>query len=135
MSFVDAFAQAHRAGQAAFNEGKFDEAFAGIAPDVEWHILPVLPDSAVLHGRDDVIRYFRGVREAVDWRVEAQEFIDAGRGRVVVRQRGNATGRTTAVAGASEFFQVLEVDARGLVARVREYVEREAALEVVGLRE
>jgi hypothetical protein len=40
--------------------------------------LPVLPDAAMLHGRDAVIGYFRGVREGIDWSVEAQEFIDAG---------------------------------------------------------
>src|SRR3954469_7478564 len=105
-SFVEAFAKGHRPGQAAFNQGEFEEEFAGIAPDVEWHILPLLPDAGVLKGPDAVVRYFKGVREGIDWRVSAQEFIDGGNGRVVVRQRGNATGRTTGVAGTAEFFQV-----------------------------
>ncbi len=77
---VEAFATARREAQKAFNEGDFETAFAGLAPDVEWELLPSLPDTGVLRGRDAVMDYFSRVRDAGDWRVEAVEFIGAGEG-------------------------------------------------------
>jgi len=65
----------------------------------------------------------------------AQEFIDAGERRVVIHQRGTATGRSTGIAGTLDFFQVLEVNEDGQIARVREYERREQALQAVGLAE
>lgn len=134
-SFLDAFAQSHREAQKPFNEGDFEKAFATLAPDVEWHLLPGLPETGVLRGRDAVIRFFAETRDALKWEVHAREFRLAGPGRVLVHQRGRAVGRTTKIAGTREFFQVWEIDATGLAVRVLEFNDREAALEAAGLRE
>ena len=134
-SFVQAFAEAHHKAQAAFNQGDFEDALAGLAQDVRWEALPGLPDAGLLEGRDAVIRHFQTVREGIDWQVVAQEFIDAGDGRVVVHQRGTAKGRATGIAGSRDFFQVWEIGDGGLVVRVSEFYERQDALEAVGLRE
>jgi hypothetical protein len=125
---IEAFARAHRAGQHQFNEGNFERAFAGLAPDAEWHLLPSIFETGVLHGRDEAIRYFRGVRDGMRWAVEAQEFIEAGRGRVVVHQRGTAAGRTTNISDTIDFFQVWELREDGVVARIREYETQDEAL-------
>jgi ketosteroid isomerase-like protein len=130
MSFVEAFERTHRKSLEAFNRGNFDLAFSGLADDVEWHMLPILLETGVVRGREAVLRYFHGVRDAIDWKLEAQEFVEAGEGCVVVHQRGIATGRTTGISsGNFDFFQVWEVGSDGLIVRVREFEEQEDALD------
>jgi hypothetical protein len=134
-TFVEAFAKAHREGQRAFNEGDFETAFVGLAPDVEWHALPRVPETGVVKGREAVVRYFHGIREGIDWQVEAQEFIKAGYGSVLVHQRGTASGRTTGITDNLDWFQLWDVGSDGLTTRVREFERREEALEAAGLSE
>ena len=134
-SFLDAFARSHREAQKPFNEGDFDKAFATLAPDVEWHLLPGLPETGVLRGRDAVIRFFAQTRDALDWQVHAQDFRLAGPGRVFVHQRGSSVGRASKISGTGDFFQIWEIDTTGLVVRVLEFNDREAALEAAGLSE
>jgi SnoaL-like domain len=88
--FVEAFAEAMRAAQRAFNEGDFETAFAGLSPDIEWHSGPWVLDGGLLRGREAVVRLFVSVQDAGDWEVDALEFIDGGEGRVVVHQRGRS---------------------------------------------
>ena len=132
---VDAFAESLRAAQRAFNAGDFETAFAGLAPDVEWNSGAWVLDAGALKGRDAVIDFFCRVRDAGDWQVEAQEFVVAGDGHVMVHQRGRSVGRTTRIEGTMDFFQVWEFGADGLVDRVCEYESREDALKAVGLAE
>ena len=134
-AFVEAFAKAHRAGQRAFNEGDFETAFAGLAPDVEWHALPRLPETGVVKSREAVVQYFHGIREGIDWQVEAREVIEAGDGSVLIRQRGTAIGLTTGITDNLEWFQLWDVGSDGLTTRVREFERREDALEAAGLSE
>jgi ketosteroid isomerase-like protein len=132
-SLVDAFARTHRAGQEAFNRGDFEAAFVGLAADVEWSLLPSLLETGTLRGRDAVIRYFRGLQDGIGWRVDAQEFTDLGAGRILVRQRGEAVGRSTGISGDLEFFQIWEIGQGGLPVRIREYETHEEALQAAGL--
>ncbi len=132
---VEAFVKARRGAQKAFNEGDFEMAFAGLAPDVEWQLLPSLPESGVLRGRDAVVDYFSRVRDAAEWRIAAVEFIDAGERRVLIHQHGSGTGRATGIVLTRDFFQIWEMRSDGLVIRVREYERREEALEAAGLPE
>ncbi len=132
---LDAFVKARRGAQKAFNEGDFEMAFAGLAPDVEWQLLPSLPESGVLRGRDAVVDYFSRVRDVAEWHVEGVEFIDAGEGGTVIHQHGTGTGRVTGIVLTRDFFQIWETDSDGLVVRVREYERREDALEAAGLSE
>ena len=132
---VQAFVKARRGEQKAFNEGDFETAFASLAPDVEWQLLPSLPEAGVLRGRDAVVAYFSGIRDAGDWRVEPVEFIDAGERRVLIHQHGTGTGRATGIALTLDFFQIWEMGRDGAVIRVREYERREDALEAAALTE
>jgi hypothetical protein len=96
-SFVRACANAYRQGQRAFNEGDLETAFAGLAPDVEWRLLPLVPDARMLRGRRAVLDYFTGIKDAGEYHIEAQEFRGAGEGRVFVRLHGHSTGGTTGI--------------------------------------
>lgn len=133
--FIEAFAKDRREAQKAFGRGDFETAFVGLAPDVQWHLLPSLLETGVLDGREAVIRYFSALTEAGSWHVEALEFIDAGGGSVVVHQHGTGKGRATEITFTLDFFQIWEVGSDGLVVRVREYERREEALEAAGLSE
>lgn len=120
---------AHR----AFNAGELDVAFAGLALDVEWHSAPYVFDGGLLRGRQAVIDFFSGIRDAGDWQVEPHTIVNAGERCVVVHQRGSYAGRATRIEGTIDFFQVWEFGANGLVVRVREYESREDALNAAGL--
>jgi SnoaL-like domain len=131
----DELLEALRAAQRAFNAGDFETAFAGVAPDVEWHSGSWVIDGGVFRGKDALIRFFTRGQDAGDWRVEAQETIDAGEGRYVVRRRGESAGRVSKITDTMEFFQVYELAPDGLVARVREFESREDAFRAAGLEE
>jgi ketosteroid isomerase-like protein len=135
---VERFARVRGESLDAFNRGDFEKAFADLAPDVEWHLLPWLLETGTLRGRDAVISYFSGILDGVNWHVESLEFIDAGGGRIVIHQRGRAAGKSTRIAteqGIIDFFQVWELRDDGRVASVREFDAREEALEAAGLSE
>jgi ketosteroid isomerase-like protein len=85
---AEALAKAHRETLKAFSAGDFETAFAAIAPDVEWRVLPSLPDSRLLRGKDEVVRYFLGLKDFLNWRVESKEFTDAGNGRFFAHLQG-----------------------------------------------
>jgi ketosteroid isomerase-like protein len=128
VSFLDAFIEAHRRGQVHFNRGDYKSAFAGLPDDVQWHNAADLLESGVISGRDALVAYFESGQDAGDWEVHAQEFDDLGNGRVLIRQRGKSTGRTSRITGQREFFQVWTVGDDGLVHEVREFSTREEAL-------
>lgn len=134
-AFLDAFARSVRVSEAAFNAGDFEAAFAGLDPAVEWHLQPGTVEADVVRGRDALVAYCRGVRDAGDWQVEAQEFRTVGPRRILVCQRGRAEGRTTGIVGEFEFFQIYEISEKGLVVRVREYGSRQEATAAAGLAE
>ena len=128
MSFIDAFAEAHRRGQVHFNRADYERAFAGLSADIEWHMEDRLLEAGLVKGRDAVIAHFKATSDAGAWEVDAQEFEDLGGGRVLVRQLGTATGRKTGISAQREFFQVWSVGADGLVHEVREFATRDEAL-------
>jgi ketosteroid isomerase-like protein len=132
---AEALAKVHRKTLEAFSAGDFETAFAAIASGVEWRLLPSLPDSRLLRGKDEVVRYFLGLRDFLTWRVESKEFTDAGNGRFFAYLQGTAVGRTTDLTFTLDFFHVQERGAGGLIARVDEYESREEAIEAAGLSE
>ena len=89
----------------------------------------------MVKSREAVVQYFHGIREGIDWQVEAREVIEAGDGSVLIRQRGTAIGLTTGITDNLEWFQLWDVGSDGLTTRVREFERREDALEAAGLSE
>ena len=126
-SLVRAFEQALREAQAAMNAGDYETAFAGLAPDVEWHFGDWIFDTQVIHGREGVIDFYRRLRDAGEWEVEAHEVEEIGPSTLLVRQTGTATGRATGIVTERESFFVYELGPTG-VKRLREFATREEAL-------
>lgn len=55
-NYVETIAEERRKAQEAFNEGDFVTAFAGLAPDVEWHLMPGLLETGVLRNVEKIRR-------------------------------------------------------------------------------
>lgn len=116
-----------REAQVAMNAGDFETAFAGLAPDVEWHFGDWLFDLEPIHGRDGVIDFYRRLRDAGNWEVDAQEVEQIGPSTLLVRQVGRATFAVTGIVTERESFFVYELGETGIT-RVREFATREEAL-------
>jgi ketosteroid isomerase-like protein len=131
---LDLFRRGYLATNEAFNRHDFEGAFLGFDTELEWRTVAEVPGPQLMRGRDAVIEAFRGLlHEFPDWRVEPQEFIEAG-GAILVRNIALATGRHSGVPIRQEFTQIWTFDdARPI--RVREYLDHADALEAVGLSE
>jgi ketosteroid isomerase-like protein len=105
-------------------------------PGIEWRAAEgEIDDAGEMHGREAVRRY------AQDWfdmfddlTVVAEELVDAGDDRVVAVQR--MTGRAKVSGIETEIrFSVVYTLRDGKIVQGREYMDKEQALEAVGLRE
>lgn len=70
-----------RRAYAAFNRHDWDAALEDVDPNVEWHQITQFPDRAVYRGRDDMRDRFWNqqlVEQFGDFRIEVEEFVDAG---------------------------------------------------------
>jgi len=105
-------------------------------PDINWRAAEgAIDDAGELHGPEAVRRY------AQDWfdmfddlSVVVEELVDAGDDRVVAVQR--MTGRAKVSGIETEIrFSVVYTLRDGKIVEGREYMEKEQALEAVGLQE
>jgi ketosteroid isomerase-like protein len=107
--------------------------FIDMAPEGELRATGRLPDGGPVRGRKAVKNWWRQLLEEVDFRFEAEEYIDAGDAVVIIAQqlaRGHASGaevanRIIAVCGFRG----------GKVTSVDAYRTKAKALEAVSLRE
>ncbi len=128
---LDAFRQAYMLANEAFNRHDFEAAFFGFHPDLEWHTVAEVPGPKVLRGREAVIDTFRGLlAEFPDWRVEPQDFEEAG-DAILVRNVANATGANSGVPIRQAFTQVWSFEA-GRPILVREFRDHHEALRAAG---
>ena len=131
----EAFKEAVLRGTDATQRGDIEEAWSAVPHDCEFHPPPEFPDRAVRHGRDEIIEYIQGVREAVpDWGGEPDEFIDAGGGTYVVHIPMSGTSVGAGIPMAQDLFQVFELR-DGRVSRIREFLHRDQAMRAAGLEE
>lgn len=129
---LEAFRRGYLAANEAFNRHDFEAAFSGFHPDVEWQTVVDVPGPRVMRGRQAVILAFEALLEEFrDWRVEPQEFIDAGHA-IVVRNIATATGQESGVPVRQPFTQVVTFS-EGRPIRVREYLDHAEAVEALGL--
>ena len=123
-----------RAGYEAFNRGDIEAALAPLHPDIEWWPAADEPITDPYRGHDGYRRLVAGIREAVpDLQIEVEELFVAG-GRVVACLRFWGRGRDS---GAPVEIRETHVTRLrdGKVIEVREYREKDEALEAAGLRE
>lgn len=123
-----------RAATEAFLAGDFDRALAALAADIEWHgTVGGMEQGSVYRGHDEVVQSFADYLETWE-RIEmrADEYIDASDDDVVVLFHEVARGRQSGAVVETETATVSTV-VDGKITRVRSYMDRNAALEAVGL--
>jgi ketosteroid isomerase-like protein len=119
------------------SQGADDEVARHLAPDVEWHPNIGLgsPMEGIYHGREDVLALFRALRESFGMlRFELEEVRDLSSGEVLSLGSLHAEGRGSGAAATTSFGAVTEIR-DGLAVRQRFWMDRDAALKAVGLRE
>jgi ketosteroid isomerase-like protein len=130
---LEQFRAVFLAGNEAFNRGDFTSAFAGLAPDCEWHPLAYATERALV-GREQVCRFFEHEIFGTfpDWRTDPVDFLQAGDGVFVVFLRGSGTGPASGVPTRVDLAEVWELR-EGIPVRVREFPTWEDALTAAGL--
>jgi uncharacterized protein len=120
----------------AFQRQEWGQAVELVDPDIELHGTAAgLTEGSVAHGLEGIRQVFEQ-DDAEAWdesRLEPEEFIDAG-DRVVVLLHEFRRGRGSGVEIESYTAALFEIR-DGHVIRVQGYMDRQAALEAVGLRE
>ena len=105
-------------------------------PDINWRAAEgAIDDVGEMHGPEAVRRYIQDWFDMFDdLTVVAEELVDAGDDRVVALQR--MTGRAKISGIETEIrFSVVYTLRDGKIVQGREYMDKEQALEAVGLRE
>jgi ketosteroid isomerase-like protein len=123
-----------RRGAEAFDRHDFEALAEGMDPLIEWNDQRELPGAASHHGVEAVLRHLRAIFEDMaDFRVEAQEFVEAG-DHVVTTVRVSAKGQASGAPVERVTFGVSEYRAGRLV-RMSIYGTKAEALKAVGLSE
>jgi uncharacterized protein len=123
-----------RRAHEALRAGGVEALLEFIHPEFEGEAPPSLsvePD--VYRGRAGIRRYFDSFYDAVDEvRFEPEEFIDAG-DHVVIPMQIVVKGRGSGIETGLRMTQVWTIR-EGMVVRIYPYVDKETALEAVGLK-
>jgi ketosteroid isomerase-like protein len=102
--------------------------------EVEWYVLPDDPNPGPYRGYEEILRMVAHWQEAfIDFRGEAQEYIDAGE-YVIVPTRMRGRPRESDVEVVLDEVYVGKIH-DGRLVEVREYRTREQALEALGLEQ
>ena len=119
----------------AFVAGDFGKALDGLSPDVEWHgTIRGLDEGQTHHGLTEVVQGFTDNLQAWERHsLETQRFIDAG-DQIVVFWHETGRGKASGVEVETDTAVIYTVqDAK--VVKVQGYVDRNQALETLGLKE
>ena len=123
-----------RAGYEAFNRGDIEAALAPLHPSIEWWPAADEPITAPYRGHDGYRRLIAEAREAVpDLQTEIEELFVVG-DRVVVCVRFWGRGRDSGAPVEVRETHVARLR-DGKIIEVREYRNKEQAVEAVGLWE
>jgi uncharacterized protein len=118
----------------AFARGDQAGMLAAWDPQIEWRTREDLPDTATHRGHDEVLHWIaRWLESWEDFKLETEDFIDAGE-YVVVRTRQSGTGSESGAYAELQETHVFKLR-NGRVIQVVEYRTKTEALKAVGLRE
>jgi uncharacterized protein len=122
-----------RRGYEAFARGDLDAALELMAPDIEAHDPPEMPDAAIYRGHEAVRRDWEHTAELFDdFSVEVEDYFDAGDELVVyVRYRGRGRESGAEVEAAMAHIWTIR---DGKATRLRQFLDRSSALEAAGLQ-
>jgi ketosteroid isomerase-like protein len=116
-------------------EGNPEAIFEFLDPTIVWEVRPDFPDAEIYTGYEGMRRLVAAFREALEetW-YRPLEFIDGG-DQIVVPMRWGGRGRGSGIEIAeSEEFWVFTLR-NGKIVHVKEYADRNPALEAAGLQE
>jgi ketosteroid isomerase-like protein len=119
-----------RASYDALNHGDIDATVDALAPDVEWHESPALPDAGVYRGREAVRAFLEHFLESwQEFHQEIEEVIVEG-DRVALMIHLTARGRGSGAEVDAHYAHLWTVrDAKGV--RVDAYDDREDAVRAI----
>jgi ketosteroid isomerase-like protein len=119
---------------AAFNRGGVEAALPFLDREIEWNTTGIFVEPGTYRGHEGVVRYLGDVAaEFEDVYTEPEELIDAG-ARVVVPVRVSGRGRQSGAAVDLRLTMVVALR-DGLIVHIRNYPEKDEALEAAGLSE
>ena len=126
------FPASYQQGSEAFNEGDLAGALGWLPDDLEWHATNQDPETRVLRGPAEVIRYFEQFRSVFeDWRIEPLSFEGPTEGCVLVNHAIRGTSRAAGVPVEVITFELWEFEGDRPF-RVRQFFSREEALAAAG---
>jgi ketosteroid isomerase-like protein len=118
----------------AFSAGGFAAVRPYFHPEIEWHEDPSFPEAGVYRGVEAVATYTEQfLSEFAQIRYEARELVEAG-DHVIANMRITGTGKVSGAGFEVSAWWAFEFRG-GQVIRGYAYLDRDAALEAVGLRE
>ena len=126
-----------RQGIDAFNRRDFDAALAALSDDVRWErfLSRTETDTPLVRGKEELRGVWESQVEAVDLRLEPEEFIAVGDDKVIVPSRMVAHGSGSEIALSAAVTWMWTLGEDGLAAKVEVFESRAEALEAVGLSE
>ncbi len=122
---------------AAINERDIDRYLDCCTEDIELTIVAMTAVGGVYSGQDAIQRFWTDIADtAPDFRIELERLDAIDAGRVLAFLRITATGRASGLPAASDMptANVYELT-EGKIRRVRIFLDRQEALEAVGLSE
>jgi uncharacterized protein len=123
-----------RRGYEAFARRDLDAAIELMHPEIEAHDPPEVPDATIYRGRDAVRRDWEQTSELFeDFSIDVEKSFDRG-DEVVVFLRYRGRGRESGAEVEALMAHVWTVR-DGKAVRLRQFLDREEALEAVGLSE
>jgi ketosteroid isomerase-like protein len=127
--------EATRQGIEAFNRRDFEAALATVRDDVTWarFLSRSEADDPVVRGKEELRAVWESQVEAVDIRLEPEEFIAAGDDKVIVPVAMVARGSGSEITLSAPVTWVWTHDEHGLVWKVEAFDSRAAALRACGL--
>ena len=129
---LEQFKAAILIGNEAFNRGDFATAFAGLAPDCEWHPFESAPEGPLV-GPGQVCRFFEDILGTFpNLQNEPVHFLQVSDSVFVVLHRWRGSGRASGARTGIDHGQVWELR-EGIPVRVREFLHWEEALGAAGL--
>jgi ketosteroid isomerase-like protein len=125
-----------RSSLQAFAEGGLDAVADFWATDINWRAMEgAIDDVGEMQGAEALRRYLEDWLDMFDdVTLVPDELLDLGDDRVLAVQRGAGRAKASGIEAELRYAVVYTVR-DGKIARGREYVDRERALEAVGLRE
>jgi hypothetical protein len=117
---------------AAINAREIDAYLVCCTENVEL-LTPLAAVGAEYVGADGIRRFFTDIEDTgPDFRIEVDRVQAVGENNVIVSMRTSATGRTSGIVNGTESTNVYDF-IEGKISRIRIFLDRDEALEAVGL--